>query len=335
MIKHFNIPVFIPELACPFQCAFCNQRKISGHIAVPNGDEIIKTVKEHLATFPKGDKWVEVAFFGGSFTGLPLDEQESFLKLAKPFLDKNLIQGIRLSTRPDYINNEVLDLLKQYGVTTVELGAQSFDDEVLLKSHRGHTAKQIEVASAMVLEAGFNLGLQMMIGLPGDTLEKALNTARKIIANGAFCTRIYPTVVIKDTALHHWYKTGRYKPLSLEEAVEWTKHLLPVFENADVKVIRAGLHPSEGLISGEELADGPFHPSFKELVLTEIWYDQLKEIKNCDNTGIVVSVPVDQLNYAVGYKAKNKKMLLRQFRFVRFVGDKSIEKRNFKIELQP
>lgn len=334
MIKHFNIPVFIPELACPFQCAFCNQRKISGHIAIPEKDEIIKTVNEHLASFPKGKKRVEIGFFGGSFTGLPLNEQEAFLKLAKPYLESGDIQGIRLSTRPDYINDKVLSLLKKYGVTTIELGAQSFDDEVLLKSYRGHTALQTVTSSKMILNEGFDLGLQMMIGLPGDTKEKALFTAQRIIDLGASNTRIYPTVVIKDTALHHWYKTGKYKPLSMEKAVEWTKHLLPLFEEAGVKVIRTGLHPSEGLLTGDELIDGPFHPSFKELVLTEIWHDKLFEIKGNPQKELVLQVPSKELNYAVGYQSKNKKMLLERFSSVRFVPNPAFHNRIFKTEIQ-
>lgn len=334
MKKHFNIPIFIPELACPFQCVFCNQRKISGHIAVPGSEEIIKTVNDHLATFPKGENHVEIGFFGGSFTGLPLREQERFLKLANPYLEKGVVNGIRLSTRPDYINREVLNLLKKYGVTTIELGAQSFDDGVLLQSHRGHTAKQTIESSKMILEAGFDLGLQMMIGLPGDTMEKALVTAEKIIELGASNTRIYPTVVIKDTALHKWYKTGKYKPLSLDEAIAWTKNLLPVFEAAGVNVIRTGLHPSEGLLNGEELIDGPFHPSFKELVLTEIWYDKLMEIEADTKEKITILVPPREINYAIGYSGKNKKILSKRFRKVTFKINSCLTRRNFLIEKQ-
>ncbi len=330
--KYFTIPVFIPELACPFQCAFCNQRKISGHIAVPDSDEIIKTVNNHLATFPTGDNHVEIGFFGGSFTGLPLLEQEKFLKLAKPYLDRGLIQGIRLSTRPDYINKGVLNLLKQYGVTTIELGAQSFNHEVLKLSYRGHTPEQTAESAKMVLEEGFDLGLQMMIGLPGDSLEKALLTAKTIIASGASNTRIYPTVVIKDTALHHWYQTGKYKPLSLDEAVEWTKYLLPLFESAGVKVIRTGLHPSEGLLNGEELINGPFHPSFKELVLTEIWYDKLKEITIDCSKSITIYVPPHEINYAIGYQSKNRNRLLKKFDKVKFKSDSGMQEKEFKVE---
>ncbi len=325
--KHFTIPIFIPELACPFQCAFCNQRKISGHIVIPDEEEILKIIKSHLLTYPKNNKHVEIGFFGGNFTGLPLNEQEKFLKIAFPFLQNGYIQGIRLSTRPDYINNSVLKLLKKYGVTVIELGAQSFDDTVLKKNYRGHTAAQTEKASKMILDAGFYLGLQMMIGLPGDTLEKALFTAKKIVDLGASCTRIYPTVVIKDTAMHLWYKNGTYQPLSIEEAVEWTKHLLLFFEKTAVKVIRTGLHPSEGLITGEELVAGPFHPSFKELVMTSIWRDMLQEIMPEKSDKIKIFVPEKELNFAIGYRASNKKMLINRFKTVKFVAVKDITKR--------
>ncbi len=167
-----------------------------------------------------------------------------------------------------------------------------------------------------------------MIGLPGDTLEKSLATARKIIDLGASNTRIYPTVVIKDTALHQWYKNGKYQPLTLDEAVDWVKEILPVFENAGVKVIRVGLHPSEGLLSGDELTAGPFHPSFRELVLTEIWGDLLKTIpEKTKHKTLIIHVPEKELNYAVGYKGKNRKRLLTRYKAVKFIADKQIARR--------
>ncbi len=319
MIKHYNIPIFIPELACPFQCAFCNQEKISGHNLIPDDAEIIETIEAHLKSFKEKNRFVEVAYFGGSFTGIPFDQQEHFLGLVQPFIEKGLVQSIRLSTRPDYIDGKILRMLKKYNVGTIELGAQSLDDEVLKKSHRGHTAKHVEEASKLIHEFGFKLGLQMMIGLPGDSFEKSLETANKIVELGADNTRIYPALVIKDTAMHLWYKKGKYTPLSLEEAVNWTKQILPVFENAGVKVIRVGLHPSEGLLDGEELIAGPFHISFRELVLTEIWNDKLKPLlKTHRGKNIKITVPFGSLNHAIGYKAKNKKMLLVKYKFVSF-----------------
>ena len=330
--KHYTIPVFIPELACPFQCVFCNQKKISGQQNIPSGDEIIATIENHLRTFKSKDRYVEVGFFGGSFTGIPIEEQKRYLLYVQSYIRLELVQSIRLSTRPDYITEDILKMLKKYNVSTIELGAQSFDDDVLKKSRRGHTSLQLEKAASLILDHGFKLGLQMMIGLPGDTLEKSISTAKKIVKAGADCTRIYPSIVIKDTVMHNWYKQGKYKPLDLDEAVNWTKHILPIFENAGTNVIRVGLHPSEGLLSGEELIDGPFHPSFKELVLSRIWGDLLESQTNLiKKRNIEIRVSPKQLNYAIGYKSENKIRLNNKFETVRIIPDLSIEGRNFKI----
>jgi len=326
MIKHYTIPIFIPELACPFRCVFCNQRKISGHITIPNHEEVIKIVKDHLASFKRTNRKVDVAFFGGNFTGIPMAEQEAYLKLVQPFLDSGAIQGIRLSTRPDYITDEILDLLVKYRVSTIELGAQSFDDQVLKASFRGHTAQQTTDAARAILQRDFQLGLQMMIGLPDDTEESALHTARRIVALGATSTRIYPTLVIKDTALHQWYSEGKYSPLTLKEAIRITALLLPIFEEGNVRVIRTGLHPSEGLVPDKELVAGPFHPQFKELVLSTMWLEVLLEATSeIVSAHVTLEIPKGQLNYAIGHKAHNRKQLLKKFNTVRFV-----EKDNLK-----
>jgi len=349
-LKHYTIPVFTPEMACPFQCVFCNQQKISGHIQSPDFNEVTKTIREYLASFKIAGRHVEVGFFGGTFTGIPAAVQEGYLKTVQPFLDTGEIHGIRLSTRPDYINDEVLKRLKKYRVTTIELGAQSLDDSVLLASRRGHTAKQVEKAADLIHSAGFDLGLQMMIGLPGDTLAKAMATAQKIIDFGASNTRIYPALVIKDTVMHRWYRQGKYKPLSLEEAVNWSKKLLLLFEKSDVRVIRLGLHPSEGLLDGSELVAGPFHPSFRELVLTEIWHDLLAplggrylndanirysngaSVRLYQQPKLEIAVPPAEINYAIGYGGKNKKLLLEYFRKVKFVPNPDLSERNFKVK---
>jgi histone acetyltransferase (RNA polymerase elongator complex component) len=332
-VKHYNIPVFIPELACPFQCVFCNQRKITGKQLVPDDEQIIRLIEDHLASFKEEQRHVEVGFFGGSFTGIPISEQARFLDLAQPFLKQGKINGIRLSTRPDYINEEILDLLKQKNVTTIELGAQSLDDAVLRASKRGHTAKQTEQSSEIILNYGFDLGLQMMIGLPGDTLDRAIFTAKRIVELGASNTRIYPTLVIRGTALHQWYKTGKYQPLAMEEAIQWTKKIIPIFEENKVKILRIGLHPSEGLLSGNELVAGPFHPSFKELVMTNIWSDLLNPLVKSHQSGkIEIRVPENEINFAIGYNAKNKMMLLKYFQQIKFIADNNITRRdNFQV----
>jgi radical SAM enzyme (TIGR01210 family) len=330
--KHYTIPIFIPELACPFQCVFCNQQKITGKQFIPDDAEIINTIEAHLSSFKEKNRRVEIGFFGGSFTGVPFNQQKHYLEIIQPFIQSGEVAAIRVSTRPDYIGEKELDLLKKYGVQSIELGAQSFDEKVLKQSFRGHTAQQTEAAAKAILKADFQLGLQMMIGLPGDSLQKALKTARRIIELGVHTTRIYPAVVIKDTAMHQWYEQGKYKPLSLNEAVDWTKQILPLFENAGVKVLRVGLHPSEGLLNGDELVAGPFHPSFKELVLTEIWGDLLRPLAKTENPeSIQIQVPKGEMNTAVGHQAKNKKYLLRIFRKVKFVEDEDLTGRNYTV----
>jgi len=324
--KYNNIPIFIPELACPHQCVFCDQSKIIGTQNIPQAKDISDIVNKHLQTIPK-ENYINIAFFGGSFTGIPYDLQESYLKEAHKFINTGKVAGIRLSTRPDYINSKILDLLKKYGVETIELGAQSTDDSVLKKSGRGHTFKDIEKASKLINSYGFKLGLQMMIGLPGDTFEKSLQTAKDIIKLGAENSRIYPTLVVKGTALEKMYFSGKYKPLQLDEAVQISKKVYKLLDENNVKIIRTGLHPSEELIYEKSLVAGPYHVSFKELVLTEIWKDILNEkLKGIKTESIIIQTNNAQLNYAVGFKSKNKNHLLKKFKRVKFEVSNTLQK---------
>ncbi len=329
-IKNFIIPVFIPELACPFQCLYCDQRKISGKMKVASESDVLRTIHAHLKTIPKNSQ-VELGYFGGNFTGIPKQEQEKYLQLVQPFLDDKVIQNIRLSTRPDYISDEILELLKKYKVGTVELGAQSMDEEVLKKSKRGHTVIDTIKASKLIKNCGMNLGLQMMLGLPGDTKDKAIYTAQKIIELGAENTRIYPTLVIKGTKLEELYRQGNYQALKMDEAVDWTADIIKVFEKSDVKILRIGLHPSEGLLDGSDLVAGPFHPSFRELVLTEIWRKQLDQIQ-FDGDFLTIAVNPKELNHAVGYQSKNKLMLLKKFKKVKFITNSKLEKGKYELD---
>jgi histone acetyltransferase (RNA polymerase elongator complex component) len=279
-------------------------------------------------------KHVEIGFFGGNFTGIPLDEQEKYLEVAYNYLIKGWIQGIRLSTRPDYIDEERLELLKKYGVTTIELGAQSAADDVLCQSARGHTSEDVVQASRMITSAGFRLGLQMMIGLPGDTLEKSVLTAKKIIELGAVETRIYPVLVIRGTKMAEWYVEGKYLPLTMDETISWLKELLPLFEEADVEVTRVGLHSSEGLLSGKELVAGPFHTSTRELAMTEVWWDRLKSIgQSAQGGALAISVNPSQYNFAIGYYGKNRKKLLQYFGEVIFLKDNDLKKNEFHFKM--
>jgi len=329
MARHYTIPVFVPELACPNRCVFCNQRNISGTLCQPSDNEIHGIIRQRLETIPDKSK-VEIGFFGGNFTGIPLADQEHYLRLVQPYILNKEVSSIRISTRPDYIDLQRLELLKQYGVETIELGAQSLDKEVLKATGRGHSVEDVEKASRMILENGFSLGLQMMIGLPCDTLEKSLLTTKKIVLLGATSARIYPTLVIKDTALETLYHKGIYKPLSLEEAINWSKMLVPIFDEAGVKLIRLGLHPSEGLLNGENLVEGPFHVSFAELVYTEIWNDLLEPFANgVKRKSICISVAEGQVNAAVGYYGKNRDMLKHRFKKVVFQDDAALGGREF------
>jgi histone acetyltransferase (RNA polymerase elongator complex component) len=332
-IKHYTIPIFIPELGCPFRCVFCDQEKITSRGHVPDSEEVGHIISQYHKSFPRGEKHIEIGFFGGNFTGLALEEQERFLKVALPYLQKGTVQGIRLSTRPDYITDEKLDLLEKYGVTTVELGAQSLVDEVLVQSARGHTADDVGRASRMIRDRGFRLGLQMMIGLPGDSLEKALFTARRIAELGAAETRIYPALVIRGTKLEEWYRSGVYTPLSLEEAVHWLAELIPVLENADVAVTRVGLHSSIGHDSGKELIAGPFHPSIRELAMTEIWWNRLSHlVESAGTKSLRITVHPSQYNFATGYAGKNRKKLQKHFGEVVF--EKKLGLKNNELEIE-
>jgi histone acetyltransferase (RNA polymerase elongator complex component) len=255
---------------------FCNQGRISGCLHQPDQDEIREIIESRLATMLPGNR-VEIGFFGGNFTGIDRGLQETCLSIAQEYITKGFVDGIRLSTRPDYISTDSLALLGKYSVKTIELGAQSMDDEVLRLSGRGHSATDIRYASALILKSGFRLGLQMMTGLPGDTLEKSIFTARQIVSLGASETRIYPTLVIRDTRLEELYHSGLYSPLSLDEAVAWTVPLIRIFETSGIRILRVGLHPSDYLLKGNSLVVGPFHVAFGEMVYSELWKDELRE----------------------------------------------------------
>ena len=312
-MKHRTIPIFVPELACPNQCIYCNQRIISGQLQIPSDQEIIDTIERNLSTFDS-DTFVELGFFGGNFTGIEFDEQQRLFSLIKPYRDKGIIKEVRLSTRPDYINDEIMELMIQNNVSTIELGVQSLDDEVLATVQRGYTSQQVYDACSLIRKAGIRLGMQMMVGLPNDTPEKCLYTAKQIVQCGAENTRIYPTLVIQHTKLADWYNKGIYKPLALNDAIQWVKPILYHFETNNVTVLRVGLHPTEGFINGSDYLAGPFHVAFKELVQTEIWNDILSSTRICNKKeNIMVEVPAKQINAAVGHHAKNKKALEEKF----------------------
>ncbi|MEE1119937.1 MAG: radical SAM protein [Bacteroidales bacterium] len=320
-MKHYNIPIFIPELACPNRCIYCNQRHISGQLQAVKPEEIKQIIEQHLATFIRPSE-VELAFFGGSFTGIDEKDMLTYLQTVQPYIEQGEIKSIRISTRPDYINEKILDILQQYNVKDIELGAQSLDEEVLAFAKRGHTVRDVENASQLIKSYGFSLGLQMMIGLPLDTVEKSKETAKKILKLGAESTRIYPTLVINNTDLADLYRQNKYKALSLDEAVDWTAEIYKIFSQSSIKILRVGLHPSEALINGTELLAGPFHVSFKELVLTKIWQEKFEKLPI--NTKTILVNP-KEINYAIGYNSKNKQLLQKKFPYLKFISDSNVE----------
>ena len=266
MSKVLVIPFFIPHAGCPFTCVFCNQWGITGEttLAEPAGME--EKVREYLQTVSDTPNSIETAFFGGSFTGLPEAIQIRWLTAGNDLIKKGLITGIRLSTRPDYINEKNLQMLHTYGVTTIELGVQSLVNEVLTKSRRGYTYDDVVKAVEEVRKFPFDLSFQLMLGLPGDNPEAAFLTAQRTIKLKPDLIRIYPTVVIKNTVLEKWYKEGSYVPWTLQQAIETAAGWLCFFSLYDIPVIRMGLQATENLTIGHELVAGPYHPAFGELV---------------------------------------------------------------------
>ena len=305
-MKQYNIPVFIPHEGCPHDCLFCNQRKITGVVSTVTPEDVKKTVKEYLSYLPKQDRHVEVAFFGGSFTGLPLDLQEKFYQAANAFLPQ--IDGIRLSTRPDYINPEVLSLAKRYGVTMIELGAQSTEDAVLSLNHRGHTFQTTCDAVKQIRKAGIGVGLQMMTGMYGSNPEWDKKSAEKIADLNPDCVRIYPVLVLQGTALEDLWRRGIYTPQTLEEAVELAKELLLIFRQREIPVIRLGLHAGEDLRQEGTVLAGPFHPAFGELVESRIRRDAIEEALQKVNPMPalwLVEASKDEVSKLVGHKRCN------------------------------
>lgn len=260
-MKHFTIPFFIPLKGCPNLCVFCDQSKITGKNA-PLHEEVAPKIEKYLSTMPAEGAHIEVGFFGGSFTGLRVHEIESYLKPVREFIDSGRVKGIRISTRPDLIDEEIIKVLKKNKVICIELGVQSMSEDVLEEAKRGHTSKDTVEASRIILGSGIKLGHQMMVGLPGSTYEDEQYTASRIKELGATEVRIYPVIIIKGTELARSWRKGEYKPLPMDEAVLRSGKLINYFEANGVKVIRCGLHPSEGLTSGDEFLAGPFHPAF-------------------------------------------------------------------------
>lgn len=312
MKKKYIIPIFVPHLGCPNDCTFCNQKKISGQTKNVKAEDVKNTIEYYLNNFKDDNKYIEVAFFGGSFTGIDVDKQKELLSVAYEYIKNKKIDSIRISTRPDYINKEILKMLKSYGVKTIELGVQSTNDYILNKSKRGHTFEDVKKASKLIRKNGFILGHQMMVGLPESTKQDEINTAKDLIKLKPKIVRIYPVLVIKGTQLEKDYESGEYTPLTVEQAVETAKDLLVLFNKKKINVIRIGLQNTNEITDPNskksQVVAGPYHPAFRQLVESRLWYDNIaNEIKkvNSNVTHIQIDVNPSDINNAVGHKRIN------------------------------
>ncbi len=327
MGKHVNVGLFVPHEGCPHRCSFCDQRAISGQAAPLTAEEVetaCRTAADSMAVPPEQ---AEIAFFGGSFTAIPREYRLSLLRAAYPYVEKGLFGGIRISTRPDCISREILRELKEYGVTAVELGAQSMSPEVLIKNHRGHSPEDVRTASRLIREAGVSLGLQMMTGLPGDTPEQAWSTAQALAALEPDTMRIYPTLIMEGTLLARWYETGQYRPETLEEAVDLCAGLLAFFEGLGIRVIRLGLHAEEGMT--RHLVAGPWHPAFRELCESRLYLDRaLESLETAafpsEKEEWYLSVHPTAVSKMTGQRRENVRRLLDRGYRVKIVGDPQV-----------
>ncbi len=278
MKTHAIIPVFIPHKGCPNDCVFCNQKAITARTADVSPEDVKNLIERYLPTLEnRGLETIEVAFFGGSFTGIPLEEQSAFLAVAKEYKDAGKIHKIHMSTRPDYIDEKILDNLKKYDADIIELGVQSFDPEVLAASNRGHKVDDVYKACELIKSYGFELGIQLMIGLPEDSLEKCIYSANEAVKVGPSIARLYPTIVLNDTELLEMYRRGKYKPMTTDEAVAITKEMYKILDEAGINIIRVGLKSTDLITEGGEIQGHTYHPAFRQLVEGEIAKEQLEE----------------------------------------------------------
>ncbi|WP_334309586.1 elongator complex protein 3 [Peptostreptococcus sp.] len=304
-MKKKIIPIFVPHQGCPHDCIFCNQQKITGVSTDMTGEKAREIIEESLKTIDM-DAEIEIAFFGGSFTAIDKDKQIELLSVAKEYKDKKIVKDIRMSTRPDCIDEEELTLIKKYGATIIELGVQSMDEDVLLESLRGHKSDVVVESSRLIKEFGFTLGLQMMVGLPTDSEEKCIFTAREFIKIKPSFVRIYPTLVIKETGLETAYNEGYYKAFKLDECIDIVKKLIVLYTVNDIKIIRVGLQATDDIQLGIDVLAGPYHPAFRELVDSRMIRDYLEATIPKSFEELTIYSSNSHISTIVGNKRSNR-----------------------------
>ena len=341
MKKQYIIPIFVPHLGCPNDCVFCNQKSISGQQKMITKDDVKETIEFYLKNIKDKDAKKEVAFFGGSFTGIETEKQEELLKTAYEYIKEGKIDSIRVSTRPDYIDKQKLKLLKKYKVETIELGVQSANDYILKKSNRGHTFEDVKKASKLIRWYRFKLGHQMMVGLPESTRIDEINTAKELIKLKPKMVRIYPVLVIKNTRLEKEYLTGEYTPLTVVQAVEISKEIVKLFNKKGIEIIRIGLQNTDTITDpnqeGSEVVAGPYHPAFRQLVESGLWYDTiLEKIKqlNVKVKKVQVTVNPQDANNVIGHKRENIEKLKDMYTLDLIVKqDEEIKQGKIKVDI--
>jgi histone acetyltransferase (RNA polymerase elongator complex component) len=335
--RPFIIPVFLPNIGCSNRCVFCNQSEITGvNNKIPSSETLRLLIQKFLGYKRETRGTVQVSFYGGNFLGLKKAHIITLLKEAARFVDQGSVDSLRFSTRPDTINRESLDIISGFPVSTIEIGAQSMDDKVLSQSKRGHTAKDTEQAVKLLKKCNYEIGLQMMIGLPGDNEQRALESGRQVAGLFPDFIRIYPTLVLNNSLLEKWYEDGKYLPLQLDQAISLVKKLYLLFYHHNIRVIRMGLQASENLQQGSTVLAGPYHPSFGHLVLSEIFLDlaiSTMESKKTFGNSINIQVHPKNVSKIRGLKNKNVFELKNRFHIktINILPDPSLEEMNLLI----
>lgn len=341
MKKEYIIPIFVPHLGCPNACTFCNQRSISGETKMVTGEDVKETINYYLSHFKDDNKYVEVAFFGGSFTGIDEEIQEELLQVANEYIKEKKVKAIRISTRPDYIDKKILKRLKKYHVKTIELGVQSTNDYILTNCKRGHNFEDVKKASKLIRRYRFTLGHQMMLGLPESTKIDEMKTAKDLIKLKPKMVRIYPVLVVKGTKLEEDFKTGEYIPLTVNQAVDRSKEVVKMFQRKHIDVIRIGLQNTNTITDPakeeSEVVAGPYHPAFRQLVESSMWYDVILEKIKKFNTKVKeveITANSKNINNIIGHKKENINQLRNLYDVdVTVVQDNSVKPGKFKIKV--
>ncbi len=325
-----TIPIFVPHRGCPNDCIFCNQKKITGVQGEQTKEEIIAIIETALETIDEGC-FVEIAFFGGSFTAIPQENQKELLEIAKMYIEAGRVHTIRISTRPDSISLEILGFLKKYNVSIIELGVQSMDEDVLLTANRGHKASCVAESAKLIKENGFKLGLQMMIGLPQDSEDKISHTVDSFVKLKPDFVRIYPVLVIRETELELMLNKGLYKPWEIERAAQAAKNAYKIFTENNIEVIRIGLQASDTIDMGADVVAGPFHPAFGEIVLSLLYRDAIEayilknDLASKPSRALEIKTAKKNFSKITGNKKSNKIYFMEKYGISIVITEQSTE----------